>query len=90
MHFVKENLLQQHYTWSGENRNPVFIGSASRRTFNRFNGEQVLFIINLYAASAALFTIADGQRLEKMILDELPIDTKSELSVLNWLTTASH
>ena len=88
MPFLKENLLHNHYTWSEKEKNPLFHGDASRRIFNRFNGEQVLFIINLCTAASQTLTVEEGRRLEKMIFEELPIDTRSELSVLNWLISS--
>jgi hypothetical protein len=90
MSFHKEDLLNSHYTWSKENKNPVFTGTASRRLFDRHNGDQVLFIINLCAESSGNLTVEEGRRLEKMIMDELPIETRSELSVLHWLMAVLH
>ncbi len=88
MAFLKEDLANHHYTWSEQSQKPVFTGSPSRRLFDRFNGEQVLFIINLYGSMANKFTIEEGQRIEEMILNELPMEAKSEMSVFNWLKEA--
>jgi len=87
MLFLKEDLLNNHYTWRTENKKEMFAGSASRRRFDRFNGEQVVFMINLCAEFVTAYTLADGRRLENMILNELPMETKSELSVFNWLVS---
>ena len=89
MLFLREDLLNNHYTWRIENNNELFTGSATRRRFDRFNGEQVLFMINLCAACDTAYTIAKGHRLENMILNELPMETKSELSVFNWLVSVN-
>ena len=89
MSFIKEDLLNNHYTWRTENEKEMFAGSASRRRFDRFNGEQVLFIINLCAEYVNANTLADGHKLEQMILNELPMETKSELSVFNWLVSVN-
>jgi hypothetical protein len=89
MAFLKENLSNQHYTWSEGNQKPVFTGSPSRRLFDRFNGEQVLFMINLYGSVENEFSTEEGQRIEAMILNELPMEAKSEMSVFNWLKEIS-
>lgn len=89
MLFRREDLLNNHYTWKTDNSKELFAGSASRRRFDRFSGEQVLFIINLCAESVAAFTLAKGHILENMIFNELPMETKSELSVFNWLVSVN-
>lgn len=89
MLFQREDLLNNHYTWRTENEKELFAGSASRRRFDRFNGEQVLFMINLCAESVSAFTLARGHTLENMIFNELPMETKSELSVFNWLVSVN-
>ncbi|MFI5128765.1 MAG: hypothetical protein ACHQFX_02190 [Chitinophagales bacterium] len=85
MNFSKDNLVNNHYTWPTENNRNVFIGTPSRRLFNRYDGEQVLFIINSYGELSDQFTVEDGRKIEEMIQKELPLQSKSELSVLHWL-----
>jgi hypothetical protein len=85
MPFLKEDLANQHYNWSGEKNKINFTGQPSRRLFDRFNGEQVLFIINFYGSLADQFTIDEGRIIEDRILNQLPMNAKSEISVFNWL-----
>ena len=85
MIFSKENLLNNHYMWIEGPGNPAFSGTPSRRLFNRLNGDQVLFIINSYGALSDKFTVEEGRRIEEMISKELPSETRSELSVIQWL-----
>ncbi len=84
MLFQKEHLMG-HYTWADEKSQPVFTGDPTRRLFNRFNGDQVLFIINCSASQESHFTLHDGHILEELILHHLPLQAKSEISVLQWL-----
>jgi hypothetical protein len=88
MNFSKENLANEHYMWIEESNKDLFSGTPSRRLFNKLNGDQVLFIINSYGSSSDQFTIEDGRKIEEMISKELPSETKSELSVLQWLKEA--
>jgi hypothetical protein len=63
----------------------MYTGQPSRRVFNKYNGHQVLFLINFYGSLANRFTLAEGQQIEHRILTDLPSEIKSELSVYNWL-----
>jgi hypothetical protein len=85
MIFSKENLVNDHYIWIEGQGNPAFSGTPSRRLFNRLNGDQVLFIINSHGALTDKFSIEEGRRIEEMIYEALPSDTRSELSVIQWL-----
>ena len=87
MPFLKEDLASQQYHWDTDGEN-VFKGTPSRRAFNRYNGDQVLFIINFYGSLAEKFSIIEGRKMEQLISDQLPLEAKSEISVYNWLRTA--
>ena len=87
MPFLKEDLTSQQYHWDNIG-DGVFTGSPSRRPFNRFNGNQVLFLINFYGTLSEKFTIEEGRRMEELIGSQLPLEAKSEISVFNWLREA--
>lgn len=84
MTFLKEHLSGM-YDWTPELTMTVFDGKATRRIFNRWNGNQVLFIINVFLLNAGLTSIEEGRNAEKLLLEHLPLDTKSEISVVQWL-----
>jgi hypothetical protein len=84
MPFVKEDLSFDHYSWEN-NGVSAFMGTPSRRLFNRYNGDQVLFLINSYAAQADRFAVTDIKQMEEFLLHQLPLEAKSEVSVLNWM-----
>lgn len=84
MLFSKEHLTGL-YTWSSETETPVFDGQASRRLFNRWNGDQVLFIINLVLGNTEDASVEQGKKLEMLLINKLPFDQSSELTVFNWL-----
>jgi len=89
MPFQKEHLICTHYNWSGVNNALSYTGSPSRRLFNPDDGHQVLFIINLFESMRTSFTLNDVHRLEELIKQQLPMEVKSEISVINWLTQTS-
>ena len=89
MHFQKQDMEGTHYNWSSAGENLLFVGQPSRRSFDRYNGEQVLFLINFYGSLSDRFTIEEGRSIEKNILNDLPLEAKSEISVFNWIRNNS-
>jgi hypothetical protein len=84
MLFNKED-LDGFYEWMPESERSVFDGSATRRLFDRWNGNQVLFLINLLLNNSGNFSVGRGKKIEKLIIDHLPLDKRSEVTVFNWL-----
>ena len=84
MLFSKEHLTGL-YHWPAQDETSLFIGSATRRTFNRWNGNQVLFIINLLLEAIGTNSAEQGKKIEKLIINQLPFTPSSELTVFNWL-----
>lgn len=83
MHFLKEHLNHNNnYSWTDE---PTFTGDPSRRLFNRYNGNQMLFLINYYASMTEGFSVTKGLHIEDLLINQLPLEAKSEISVLKWL-----
>ncbi|MBV4360418.1 hypothetical protein [Pinibacter aurantiacus] len=83
--FSKEHLRKRHYDWSDGRNHSMQNNEPDRRTFDRFNGFQVLFIINYFGKSLGKQNIAVGLKVEELISAQLPPDVKSELSVFHWL-----
>lgn len=88
MHFQKQDLLIGHYEWP-EEKKELFTGQPSRRAFNRFNGNQVLFLINFYGSLSDRFTLKEGREIENKIRHELPDNARSEVAVFNWIRNAA-
>ena len=84
MLFLKEHLVGD-YTWSNDDSSTLYSGGASRRKFDRFNGHQVLFMINLYGSQSDQFTLSQGRLLEELVMNQLPLEATSEITVLHWL-----
>ena len=84
MLFSKEH-LSGNYKWTTVPGDSLFTGSPTRRLFDRWYGVQVLFIINSFAALSNNISIEEGKKIENLITNHLPQDTKSEMSVYNWL-----
>lgn len=84
MLFSKEHLTGV-YTWAAGTETVVFEGPPSRRSFDRWNGDQVFYIIDLALESIGDRSIDQGKKLENLIINKLPFDPCSELTVYNWL-----
>jgi hypothetical protein len=85
MPFLKEDLSGRHYFWKEKSGRSAFNGEPSRRLFDPFDGEQVLFMINFYETVTKEFSAEEGRKLEELIITRLPVEVKSEISVFNWL-----
>ncbi len=85
MHFQKQDMEGKSYRWNENAGETVFSGQPSRRLFDRFNGDQVIFIINFFGSLSDRFTLQEGKMIEYAILHHLPLEAKSELSVFNWI-----
>ena len=84
MQFQKDDLEGTHYDWT-EDEHHLFTGRPSRRSFDRFNGNQVLFLINFYGSLSESFTVQEGKSIERRLQHDLPLEAKSEISVFNWI-----
>jgi hypothetical protein len=82
---LKEHLRKTHYNWTIGLNHSTQNNEPDRRVFDRFNGFQVLFIINYFGKSLGKQTVTDGLKIEELISAQLPLEVKSELSVFNWL-----
>ena len=84
MSFAKEHLTGL-YNWVPEQEPALFEGSPSRRMFDRYNGNQVFFIITLLLTRLENSSIEQGREIEMLIINKLPFSSCSELTVFNWL-----
>ena len=80
----KQDLEGTDYNWV-EDEKHLFTGQPSRRSFDKLNGNQVLFLINFYGSLSGKFSIREGKDIEKRILHDMPEDIKSEIAVFNWM-----
>lgn len=84
MDFLQEHLNWKNYTWPTSDAGFV-LTQPDRRIFDRCSGNQVLRMINFFGTSVGALTLHNGQRLEDLILNEVPTEMKSQLAVFNWL-----
>jgi len=86
MHYFKKDMEFTHYRWiDGSDANLMYAGEPSRRIFDPYNGDQVLFLINYYFSTEGNYSISEGKAIESKLAHKLPIASQSERSVFNWL-----
>lgn len=84
MHFEKHDLYMTHYNWSSTAG--IYEGPPSRRSFDKSNGMQLLFLVNHYAAFDEQLNQQRLHRLEELLRRQLPLEARSEISVFKWMT----
>ena len=84
MLFSKEHLTGL-YKWASPNETATYEGEPTRRSFDRWNGNQVLFIIKIVLEKTGDVSIEQGKKLENLIINKLPFGPCSEFTVFNWL-----
>lgn len=84
MLFTKEHLTGL-YTWTADHKIETYTGEPSRRLFDRWNGDQVLFIINHVLLTTNDLSVEQGKKMEMLIINKLAFDPCSEVTVVNWL-----
>ncbi|MEX6689808.1 hypothetical protein QTN47_20040 [Danxiaibacter flavus] len=85
--FKKEDLSEADYSWD-ENlaeRSEFEVQEPTRRSFDRYNGNHILYMINYFAQAVQQVSLKEVKLLEKILREKLPIDIKSEVSVFRWL-----
>lgn len=86
MIFIKEHLNGHNYEWNATgSTDRVKEMAPTRNRFDRFNGNSVLHMLNLFDRLVGNLTVPDAQQLETLITNELPLMLTSEISVFNWL-----
>jgi hypothetical protein len=85
MHFQKQDMTGQHYNWNNSGSQSIYMGQPSRRAFDRYNGDQVLFLINFFGTITGRYTLQECRLVESKIADHLPLEARSEITVFNWL-----
>ena len=84
--FLKSDLAYDDYDWSEYKPNdPRVSGPPDDSVFNRKEGEEVLYIINLFASHVAWDVRSFGKKVEQLIHDHLPDSITSQEEVLEWI-----
>jgi hypothetical protein len=84
--FNKTDMVYEGYQWTAyPNDNPKITGNPASTRFNRHEGYEVLYLINIFAKEWNLIQIRDCQKIEKIIHERLPSNIIMQIEVKNWV-----
>jgi len=82
----KSDLVYEDYKWTAYgNDDPKIKGEPDSTLFSRREGYEVLYLINKIASDNGLKQKISGKKIEKMIHEDLPGDTRSQNNVVKWI-----
>ena len=87
--FTKKDLAEVDYVWYDKQTAITLTApiEPSRRLFDRYDGNQILHMINYFAQTIQQCSVQQANMLERLLRNELPFGIKSELSVFRWLVS---
>ena len=86
MALLSRNDLQYHYNWKEYDSNdPKVSGDIDNTSFNRAQGNEVLFLINKIAEKHNITNRSIGLRIEIMINEDLPGEIQTQEEVRLWI-----
>ncbi|MAZ26672.1 MAG: hypothetical protein CL868_06290 [Cytophagaceae bacterium] len=83
---TKSDLYYKDYSWttiSGDN--PKITGEPDSTLLNRKEGYEILYFINKLADIHGLKETRSGNKIEKMIREEVPGDVRSQEKIKSWI-----
>jgi hypothetical protein len=83
---TKSDLYYQDYSWTAlAGDNPRITGKPDSTLLNRNEGYEILYFINKFCEIHSLKNKETATKIERMIKEELPGDTRSQENVSKWL-----
>jgi hypothetical protein len=84
--YTREDMLYTDYDWNSTTENsPKLNGSPDRNLFSSNEGCEVLYMINHLMEELGLKSKEEGQAIETLIHDKLPLAKQSQVTVKRWL-----
>jgi hypothetical protein len=84
--FMKSDLVYDDYQWSHyESTDAKISGPPDATIFNRTEGEEVLYIINVLAGHLAWDPRSFGQKVEQLIRGKLPDTITRQDETIQWI-----
>lgn len=83
--YSKADMVYQDYDWNTAADSSKLNGDPDRNLFTSSEGEEVLYMINYLMNETGLTTREDGESIERLIHDKLPIGKQSQVTAKRWL-----
>ncbi|OHU87016.1 MULTISPECIES: hypothetical protein [Pseudoalteromonas] len=86
MGFKKSDLEYSDYSWTAlPNDDPKITGKPDSTRFSRYEGYEMLYMIDKVLEHRDLTSVRSGQKVESIIRTELPSTTQSQEKVFNFV-----
>jgi hypothetical protein len=83
--YTKDDMVYQDYDWATTEDASKLNGPPDRNLFTSTEGNEVLYMINYLMQETGLTSKEDGETMEKLIHDRLPIGKQSQVIAKRWL-----
>ncbi len=84
--FSKKNLCYEDYKWSVYPQNdPRVSGKPDQTPFDRQEGNEVIYLINKLMILWEYRFASSGNKMEKLIREQLPVEIITQEAVQKWL-----
>jgi hypothetical protein len=83
--YTRADLVYNDYDWTTPEDAPKLKSGPDRNLFTSTEGHEVLYMINCLMEDLALTSIEDGQAIERLIHDKLPLGKQSQVTAKRWL-----
>ncbi len=83
--YSKDDMIFQDYDWTTAEDSSKLNGTPDRNLFISTEGNEVLYMINCLMQETNLTLKEDGEVIEKLIHDKLPIGKQSQVTAKRWL-----
>ena len=78
-------MIYQDYDWNTAADSSKLNGDPDRNLFTSTEGHEVLYMINCLMKETGLSSKEDGEAIERLIHDKLPIGKQSQVTAKRWL-----
>lgn len=83
--YSKADMIYQDYDWSTTEDASKLNGDPDRNLFTSTEGNEVLYMVNYLMSETGLNSKEDGEMIERLIHDRLPLGKQSQVTAKRWL-----
>lgn len=84
--YEQADMVYADYNWTASMKESTkLINQPDRNLFNRHEGYEILYIINVLGEIVGRTSKTDGNKMERLLHEKLPLDIKSQWTVCKWL-----
>ncbi len=85
MLYTRTDMVYQDYDWNTTEDASKLKSDPDRNLFTSTEGEEVLYMVNHLMKETGATSKEDGEMIEKLIHDRLPLGKQSQVTAKRWL-----